>query len=219
MNEETTTALNEIRSTYHENHMRLARVLMGSDLYHLDFLAIAALNRSLNLHAGFCLLIEARNITSAAPLLRLQLDNAFRFAAAWLVDNPHEFALKVMQGVAISKQKDRRGQPMTDRYLVTQLAKENPWITEVYKRTNGFVHLSETHIFSSMKPGDTEDTFHSTVSLGDAYFPDTTYLEACKAFQAATDVFFQYIEGWIITRDNPQLMAELRAKGEHLADL
>jgi hypothetical protein len=61
-------------------------------LYPLDFLALAVLNRSLCLLSGFATLLDSKNLISAAPLTRLQLDNCLRFFASTLVENPHEFA-------------------------------------------------------------------------------------------------------------------------------
>jgi hypothetical protein len=73
-----------------KNHLEVASEMMKaeSNFFTLDFLAIATLNRSLCLVAGFCTLIESKNMVVAAPLLRLQLDNCLRFSAAWIVDNP-----------------------------------------------------------------------------------------------------------------------------------
>ena len=85
----------------------------GSALYKLDLLAIAVLDRSLALLRGFCDLVEGRNMIAAAPLLRCQLDNGLRFFASTLVENPHDFALKVHTGNPIHKQKDRSGKSMT----------------------------------------------------------------------------------------------------------
>ena len=68
----------------------------ASALYPLDLLAAAAFSRSLAQCSGFRALIEARNYICAASILRLQIDTALRFFAAFLVDNPHEFAGSVL---------------------------------------------------------------------------------------------------------------------------
>src|SRR5271157_384961 len=129
----------------------IGKHMLRDVFFPLDLLAVATLNRSLCLIAGFCTLIESKNIVAAAPLLRMQLDNCLRFSAAWLVEEPHEFAKRVVEGIPISSLKDRRGHCMTDKYLKDTLAAEYPWLKPTYERSSGYVHLSEKHIFNCMK--------------------------------------------------------------------
>ena len=117
-------------------------------LYPFDFWAAAAVNRSLAVSAGFRRLIRDQNLICAGALLRLHLDTAMRLMAGFIVERPHDFATEVMGGSRINKMKDRCGSRMTDRYLLTQLAREYPWVESVYERTSDYVHFSATHIFS-----------------------------------------------------------------------
>lgn len=80
----------------------------------MDLLAVATLNRSLALLTGFSAMIEARNFVSAAPLIRLQLDNCLRFSACWLVSDPHDFAMKVLEGKQVRSLRDSNGNRLTD---------------------------------------------------------------------------------------------------------
>jgi len=48
-------------------------------LYTIDIVAVAALNRSYALTAGFGVLIERRYLVLAAGILRMQLDHGLRF--------------------------------------------------------------------------------------------------------------------------------------------
>src|SRR5271166_6984000 len=95
------TALEKLASLESEQLEACRRMYItyGSALYPLDLLATAALNRSLAQCSGFRALIEARNYICAASILRLQIDTALRFFAAFLVDNPHEFAGSVLKGI------------------------------------------------------------------------------------------------------------------------
>lgn len=111
-------------------------------LYPLDILANAVMNRSVALIDGFCGQIENENFICAAPLIRLQLDNLLRFYASFIVQDPHNFALKVFKGIEIRKLKDSNSIKMTDRYLVSRLSKEYSWIENVYRETSGYIHLS-----------------------------------------------------------------------------
>ena len=79
----------------------------------------------------------------------MQLDTALRFYAGFIVHEPHEFAMNVLKGDRIDKMKDKDGNRMTDRYLVTQLANEYPWVEEVYERASNYVHYCLKLIFSA----------------------------------------------------------------------
>ena len=69
---------------------------------------------------------KARNFLAAAPLIRLQLDSCLRLYAAWLVENPHEFAHKVLRRERVDKLKNQDGKFLRDHYLVEKLAEEYP---------------------------------------------------------------------------------------------
>lgn len=211
--------LTELRS-YCEVHLKLAEFMLNaydSTIYPLDILAVAALNRSLNLIFGFCTLVEARNFISAAPLLRLQIDTCLRFYASFIVDNPHDFALAVLKGTPINKQKDKGGNRMTDSYLVKMLSKEEPWVIKVYKQSSGYIHLSDKHIFNSMSSSPNgERSMELRIGQEDAFVSDDLYLEAIAAFKAATELFLRYIHGWAFTKDNPKIVERLKKNSADL---
>jgi hypothetical protein len=187
-----------------DDHARIGKETMEKVLYPLDFLAFAVLNRSLCLTSGFVTLIGANNLTAAAPLVRLQLDNALRFFASTLVDEPHAFAMKVLGGTRIDKLKDRSGQRLRDAYLVEVLSAHHPWITLVYKETSGFVHLSEKHIFNSMKVTDKEEhRILMKISDRDEFAPESAYLEAVDVFTKATKVALDLASAWARQRNKP----------------
>ncbi len=211
MSEKILERLSHLRS-YHKLHLELGKYMLEAykgAFYPLDFLAIAAMNRSLNLLDGFCMLIEAKNFIAAAPLVRLQVDNALRFSAAFLVQEPHEFAIEVLRGTPIRKLRDRDNQSMTDRYLAEKLAEEFPWLLNVYKHTSGYVHLSEKHIFNAFQAHEAEGDqakFSAKISLRDEFVPDGIYLESIGGFKAVTDILFMYVCGWAYTKDNPEVV-------------
>jgi hypothetical protein len=199
-------------------HLELGKYILTADksnLYPLDFLAAAVLNRSLALIEGFCSLIEARNFTAAAPLLRLQLDNCLRFSAAWLVEQPHDFAMEVLRGKPVRKQRTRDGQLMTDHYLVRILSTEAPWVQSVYDHTSGYVHFSEKHIFRCLQESqDSESDVTIHIGLGDDVATEDLYIEAILAFIDATRLLLKYAHGWGFTKDNPEEVAKLRERGQ-----
>ena len=186
--------------------LRLAALGMQADggaMYPFDFWTNAAANRGIQLSSGFRSSIKKRNAICSGALLRLQVDTALRFSAGWLVNDPHGFVGQIMNGAQIRKFRDGDGNLMTDRYLVERMAQEHPWIEEVYKRTSGYVHFSDVHIWSTLggtekKEGQTE----VAVKIGarDRENLSELYLEMIAAFEAATAILENYVEGWVYTK-------------------
>lgn len=198
-----------------KRHIGAARQMteaFGGALYGLDLLAFGAINRSMAHIRGFVSLIRDRNILSAGALLRLQLDTALRFSAAWLVDSPHDFAVAILEGQRVRDLKDSTGQRMTDSYLVQRLGEEFEWIPRVYERTSGYVHFSRVHMLASISMTSKEEhgAFQLKVSSDDPELPESLYAEAAEAFIASTEILLKHVEGWTFTKENPALVAKLR---------
>jgi hypothetical protein len=196
-----------------KQHLALGQQMLeafGGALYGMDLLAVGALNRSTAHIAGFRHLVDAKNLICAGALLRLQLDTAMRFYAAWLVADPHEFALAVLRGDKVRNIKDRDGKKLTDTYLTERLGQEFPWVPRVYESTSGYVHLSATHLIGAMTTADRQSgddrSFTVKISPDDKPLPDWIYIEAVDAFRAATDILLRYVEGWVFTKANPELV-------------
>jgi hypothetical protein len=194
-------------------HLELGKQMFeafGGALYGMDLLAAGALNRSKAHMAGFRQLVGAKNLICAGALLRLQLDTALRFHAAFLVEQPHDFALAVLGGKRVRDLKDRDGEKMTDAYLVKKLGQEFDWVPRVYERTSGYVHLSNTHLMSAMgvTEGSSESDRLITIKIAaeDKPLPSWIYIEAVDAFRAATDIILRYVHGWVFTKANPELV-------------
>jgi hypothetical protein len=211
------TALGKLAALESEQLEAFRRMYIayGSALYPLDLLATGALNRSLAQCSGFRALVEARNYICAASILRLQIDTALRFFAAFLVDNPHEFAGSVLKGIHVDKLKDQNGKLMRDAHLVSRLPAKFSWIAKVYEKTSGYIHLSEQHIFQALESLDGEErTLCIKVSATDKELSEKVYCEVIEAFCAATEMFLYYVEGWIFTKDNPDLVVQ-QGTAEH----
>lgn len=189
----------------YDAQLEFSHELMKADdgnIYPMDLLAFAAIKRSLSLQQAMLSLIRDKNYFSAASLLRLQIDSCMRFYAAFLVDNPHEFATKVLEGEHIRKLKDKDGNKLTDVYLVSMLSKHHQWVENVYKETSGFIHLSKKHLFSYMEKVNTEDRSVSFV-LGreDHHVPDDFWIEMIDGFVDATKTLYVYLNGWLETKN------------------
>jgi hypothetical protein len=203
------------------DHLELVKKMFdagGGAVYGMDLLAAGALNRSKAHIAGFRQLVEARNLICAGALLRLQLDTALRFHAAFLVERPHDFALAVLDGKRVRDLTDRDGEKMTDAHLVKKLGKEYDWVPRVYERTSGYIHLSATHLMSAMGPteADTEAKRSVTIKIAaeDKPLPDWIYIEATDAFRAATEIFLRYVDGWVFTKADPDLVQKWKEERE-----
>jgi hypothetical protein len=181
-------------------------------MYGLDFLAGAALNRTMANIDAFTSLIRARNLVIAGSLLRIQLDTALRFYAAFQVDKPHDFALAVLRGERIDKLKDMKGERLTDRHLVNLLSQEFSWVDHVYQATSGYIHLSGTHIHHTIGEVREDGTFNMKLSAMDKDLPDDLYTEAIEAFIESINVLLRYVDGWIFTKNNPQVVEEARTR-------
>lgn len=155
----------------------------GDSMYFSSFVIIGAVKRSLALSKGFCTLIRDKNFTSAAALLRLQLDTALRLRAALLYDGSYEeFARRVFHGEPMNKMKAADGKKMTDSYVAESMNAEHPWVKEVYGQLRDFVHFSDRHIFSATHHTDDEiRTVYFQVSAEDSPRPTRIILRSWTA--------------------------------------
>lgn len=188
--------LRQIEPTHIKFASEMIRAADGA-LYPMDLLAAAVLKRSVCLLVAFCDLIEKRNFVAGAPLLRLQLDNVLRFQGAWLVSKPHDFAIDVLKGKHIRNMRDRHGQKMTDKYLLSKIADQYPMLESVYEHLSGYIHLSEKHIFNTLKAEGDDGRFGIVIGPTDNYISEQTYLEALVGFYKVTEILFRYLQGWL----------------------
>lgn len=171
------------------------------NVFVMDIMTQAVINRSLELADGFKMLMEKEQFLCAAPILRLQVDNLLRYSAVWLVENPHDFCREVLKGTPMSKLKDALGNYLKDWYLVEVLSKDIKWIRSVYKKTCGFVHLSEEHFHKILVSGSNNGTFTLGIAEYSKPVPLSAQIETVDAFNAVTVELMRHIKGWIQTKD------------------
>ncbi len=157
-------------------------------------------------------MLRSRNFIAAAPLIRLQLDNLLRLSAGTLVHDPHKFAMDILEGTPVKKQKDISNNFMTDSYLLEILSKKYSWIKDVYNGTSGYIHLSEKHIINSMCAGDKKGALNFKITDSDAFVTEDDYLLAVDSFRKSTEALFEYALGWAKTKENPKVAAEMIRK-------
>jgi hypothetical protein len=188
-----------------ENHLLdIAKKLNSGKFYPIDFLSNAVINRSLKLIFGFTTLLKDENFIAASHLVRCHLDNIIRFSASWIVNDPHDFATKVIDGIQIDSLKDKNGKLMKDWYLRNLLNEEYPWITNVYEQSSGYIHFSNKHIYNSIQSIDSKKrTMQFSFSKKDKDVDENLKIEAIQCMGEITEILLDYLNGWYYTKENP----------------
>lgn len=206
--------LQELESRVLDLGVRMLKAYGGAH-YPFDEFALGAIKRTLSQLSAFRTLIESGNLMCSRAILRMQLDTAMRFAAAHLAHDPHDFAIQVMRGKRINKMKSASGHEMRDAYLARELTKKHGWFKRVYETTSGYVHLSEMHVFGTItKIEEQAKEVEWALTANDCHMPEESFIEAVDCFSAATDIFLEYLEGWVFTKSNPELVEKLRRARE-----
>ena len=148
----------------HDRHFDVVASILGPNgpgvdapFFEVDIVLVSVLNRSLDLLDGFVDTFERWNISSAAPLVRLQVDNLLRLNLL-TVAPPGSVTPLLLSGEPLRKADDplSKGKKtkLTDHRL-RQLAAENfPWLDQVYERASGWVHFSSVHIGVTLRIDD-----------------------------------------------------------------
>jgi len=178
--------------------------------YPLDHLFLAAINRSRSQVGAFIDLIKSGNYLAAVPMIRMQADSILRLSASRLVDNPHDFAQRVLAGEPVRKMKDRNGNKMIDAYLLDTFKHENPWIEGVYTAGSGFIHLSEKHMYGVLTGTNEDGTFNIRISETQEFIPELNRIEAVEAFYQSVVGLFELCDSRTFTKNNPKLIEKIR---------
>lgn len=171
-------------------------------MYPVDLLAIAAIKRVLSTSAAFRQLVESWNLISARAILRVHLDTVLRFYAIWTVNDPHDFAKKIIGGTKINQLKDRSGNKLTDSYLTKIMSKDHKWMPTVYANLCDYVHFSAQHLFASVAKLDKDGwQFSLQISELDTNAPEFSWVEVVECFNETTKIFLDYLSGWVYTKN------------------
>lgn len=165
-------------------------------------LPFGAAKRAISATSALKLLLESWNMVTARTLLRTH---------AWMVDNPHDFAKRIIAGERLDKIKDRNGNQLRDAYLVECMAPTRPWLPEVYKPLSGFSHFSGSHVFASIATLDGAGGVSFHVSESDLDYPQESWVELIDCFREATEILVNYLHGYTQTkRLSPEQLARIR---------
>jgi hypothetical protein len=172
----------------------------NKNLYVFDILIFAVLNRVVNINRGFINEINDNNFFCAAPLLRLQLDSFLRLYATTMIDyDIDDFASQVINKIPVRELKDSNGKKLTDSHIVNTITqnKELEWIKTIYKKTSGFIHLSEEHVYSSSKINNNSSVFEAVISKNDSLIPINIKIETVIYQKLITKAIIEFVEQWI----------------------
>ncbi len=86
---------------------------------------------------------------------------------------------------------------MTDRYLCNRFSSYEPWISELYKETSAFIHLSDKHMLAALAPGMKYEDFKCVLEDEEAGVPETAYQDAVISFVRITTIFLDLVDLYI----------------------
>ncbi len=147
-----------------DTHFDLVHRLCGTTadwgttpLFEVDIVLLSVLNRSLDLIDGFVGTYNRWNLRTAAPQVRMQVDNLLRLALIHAAP-PHSVSRLLLSGDRLSNHADPLAPPgkkfkLTDARLRDHARPLFPWLDLVYEKASGWVHFSSVHIGVTMLVG------------------------------------------------------------------
>lgn len=172
-------------------------VLESNNIYKVDLLVMAVINRSMSNIDGFCVMLNQGNFMVAVSIIRLQLDTLLRFFSFHLLQDPEGLAQKAINGKRLDQIIDSSQKTMSDNYLINMFIEKNPeatWVKSVYKETCGFIHLSSKHIDVTMRID--EDKMTGYIDGKGRPVPIDFKLEAIEGMCAISNFILHYVQGW-----------------------
>lgn len=159
---------------------------------------VGAVKRSLSLGHGLIGMVNAKNMTCARALVRMQIDTISRLLAYTYVDDPEQVALKVIGGTALKTFKSKEGKLLFDSYLIDKMTESYPWVREVYTRTSGEVHFSEKQFFASvLLTDDATRTMTLAVSPFDEKYPESSWSEVVLCVHKLNQILIELLDSRI----------------------
>lgn len=162
-------------------------------LYAMDLYILGIVKRTLSNIKAMGLLVESWNLLAARTMLRTHIDTAIRLHAAWIVNDPNEFALNVLNGKQIDQLNDRNGKQMKDKHLISVLEGEYNWLRTVYNNLSGYIHFSDSHISSSIQNLEDNGKFSIRLSEYDFEYPESSWVEVLECFNELTGMVIGHL--------------------------
>lgn len=152
--------LEEQQDTHFDLVHRLANTTAdrsSTPLFEVDFVLLSVLNRSLDLIGGFVSAYSRWSLGTAAPQVRMQIDNLLRLALINAAP-PDSVSRLLLSGDRLSDHVDPLAPPgkkfkLTDARLRDHARPLFPWLDLVYEKSSGWVHFSRVHVGVTMLVG------------------------------------------------------------------
>jgi len=147
-----------------DTHFDLVHRLVGTTadrgltpLFEVDLVLLSVLNRSLDLIDGFVCTYDRWNVSTAAPQVRMQVDNLLRLALVHVAP-PHSVSRLLLSGDRLSDHADPLAPPgkkfkLSDARLRDHARPLYPWLDQVYEKASGWIHFSSVHVGVTMLVG------------------------------------------------------------------
>ena len=192
-----------------DTHFRLVQRLLGTTqdkgstpLFPVDIVLMSVINRSLDLIDGFLATYNRWNLSTAAPQVRMQVDNLLRVTLLHVapVGSVTEMLLS---GKRLSEFVDPLAPAgkkfkLTDRRLREHAAPVFEWLDLVYRSASGWVHFSGVHIGVTMQvhdDGRIEGHFPSGIDRYPYDFLDQVLWAMNQATQGVIEVIETFAAG------------------------
>ena len=108
-------------------------VSKGTTLTPVDQFIFGAIKRTLSQSRAFRQMVEDWNFTSAAVMVRTQLDTAMRINGIRYMPDVEGSISRIFKGeITYRKLQSTDGANVTDAYLKNKLAEDHPWVTKLY---------------------------------------------------------------------------------------
>jgi hypothetical protein len=192
---------------YKDLHTHIGLRMMKADsgnFFALDLFYLGLLQRSISTIKGFLTEIETDNYLCAAPLVRIHLDTFLQTYAAFVVEDPHDFATEKLKGVRTNKIKAKDGKLLRDSHIIELMGNdsriESTWVRKLYSETSRFIHASDKHIFSAVVKGEKDGEIYFMISEK-LNIPEESVVEGLSAMVEITKSVIRLWEGWILTKD------------------
>jgi hypothetical protein len=128
----------------------------------VDIVLLSILDRSLDLIDGFLATYDRWNLSTAAPQVRMQVDNLLRLALI-RVAPPNTVTTLLLSGEKLSSHVDPlalsgKKTKLTDARLRDHARPLFPWLDRVYDKASGWVHFSTMHVGVTIHLPDDDTT-------------------------------------------------------------
>ncbi|MCQ4265582.1 hypothetical protein [Stutzerimonas stutzeri] len=217
--EEKLSTLEEISKEFETIGQELFEACKGQ-LFPADAILLASCNRALQVLHGFTLIVNNGGYSCGVALLRLQLDSVLRLYGITITKDPHDTANKIISGEKLSKIKDKTGEKLSDGYLVSLLAKQNPWLKHVYSLCSGYIHLSDAsfhHLLKKSEPVPESNERGFYIGSDESEIEMKQRIELIQAFIVATKGIQEITTQWTASRDQFGLAKNLKKKYTQIA--